>query len=447
MEKEKEDIEWPTDVLTRFLTVLAKECDTNAQQAWQKLAFLVSKRAELARFARSQPRPILFRIEFDFRLHDSELVFRIPFTKATVVCVDIDWGDGSVSELREKGAGHVEHKYATRGEYSVRVFPAHPQRGTGAASLDHLGFSHLLEKKEETYQWWRPLREIASLGHCGLRSLNHLFCYCSYFAVDLKRLNTSDICDMSGMFAWSTFNQPIGNWNVSKVTDMSRMFFDVSVFNQPLGDWNVSNVTDMSCMFLRASSFNQPIGNWDVGKVTNMNSMFSTASSFNQPIGGWSVGNVTNMSGIFSSAASFNQPIGGWNVSNVTDMGFAFSDCAAFNQPLEKWDVSKVTNMSFMFQGASAFNQPIGNWNVSNVVDLNGVFNNAKGFNQPIGQWNVSNANTISYLFYGALAFNQPLNAWKVKKDARADQLFQDAIAFDFHQNAPETLLLRSVKK
>jgi surface protein len=29
--------------------------------------------------------------------------------------------------------------------------------------------------------------------------------------------------------------------------------------NQPLNNWNVSNVKDMSCMFKNASSFNQPL--------------------------------------------------------------------------------------------------------------------------------------------------------------------------------------------
>ena len=44
-------------------------------------------------------------------------------------------------------------------------------------------------------------------------------------------------------------------------------------FNQPIGDWDVSNVTDMS-QCLETSSFNQPIGDWDVSNVTNMNVCF-----------------------------------------------------------------------------------------------------------------------------------------------------------------------------
>ena len=42
---------------------------------------------------------------------------------------------------------------------------------------------------------------------------------------------------------------------------MSGMFVQ-SVFNQPIGDWNTSSVTNMSSMFNTAP--NQPIGNWDL---------------------------------------------------------------------------------------------------------------------------------------------------------------------------------------
>ena len=55
---------------------------------------------------------------------------------------------------------------------------------------------------------------------------------------------------MSGMFLGAkAFNQPIGNWDVSKVTDMSKMFAGAKAFNQPIGDWDVSNVTKMGAIF------------------------------------------------------------------------------------------------------------------------------------------------------------------------------------------------------
>ena len=43
----------------------------------------------------------------------------------------------------------------------------------------------------------------------------------------------------------TSFNQPLYNWNVSKVTNMRFMFYNARSFNQPLNNWNVSNVEDM----------------------------------------------------------------------------------------------------------------------------------------------------------------------------------------------------------
>jgi len=183
---------------------------------------------------------------------------------------------------------------------------------------------------------------------------------------------------------------PIGDWDVSQVTNMKELFMDPT-FNEPIGSWNVSNVTNMQGMFKGASSFNQPIGDWKVSNVTDMSEMFNGASLFNQDISSWDVSNVTNMSEMFNGASLFNQPIGRWKVSNVTDMSYMFSDAEAFNQSIGSWNVSNVTDMSYMFSDAEAFNQPIGEWDVSNVTNMNGMFLNARAFNQPLNQWNIIN--------------------------------------------------------
>ena len=51
-----------------------------------------------------------------------------------------------------------------------------------------------------------------------------------------------------------------------------RVCFNAYFFNQPIGDWDVSNVTDMQSMFSYAVDypmiFNQDISSWDVGNVT-----------------------------------------------------------------------------------------------------------------------------------------------------------------------------------
>ena len=60
---------------------------------------------------------------------------------------------------------------------------------------------------------------------------------------------------------------------------MQQMFLEASSFNQDIGNWNVSNVDNMYQMF-KQTLFNQDIGNWDVSNVVTMYEMFDDADSF-----------------------------------------------------------------------------------------------------------------------------------------------------------------------
>jgi surface protein len=104
------------------------------------------------------------------------------------------------------------------------------------------------------------------------------------------------------------------------VTDMSYLFSE-SEFNQSIESWDVSNVLDMSGMF-KNSKFNQPIENWDVSKVINMEGMFA--------------------------GSAFNQPIGKWDVSNVIDMSYMFLE-SKFKQSIENWKINKSVDIDSMF--------------------------------------------------------------------------------------------------
>ena len=201
--------------------------------------------------------------------------------------------------------------------------------------------------------------------------------------------------------------------------------------NIPIGEWDVSNVTDMTHLFSLYDKFNESINNWNVSKVTNMHHMFNGCSSFNQPLDKWVVTNVTFMNSMFYGCSEFNQSLDNWDVSNVESMESMFEGCVEFNQPLNKWTVTNVTQISNMFDYCLLFNQPLDNWDVSNVESMNSTFQSCKKFNQPLNNWVVSNVTAMGYMFYGCTDFNQPLDSWDVSNVEDMESMFEECIHFN----------------
>ena len=247
------------------------------------------------------------------------------------------------------------------------------------------------------------------------------------FNQDVGNWNTSAVTTTVQTFSRQiNFNQ---NINTKQVT----------VNGLTYNAWDVANVTTMQNMLfstIRDGSFNQDIGNWNTSKVTNMASLFSRQPNFNHDIstkvvtvGGstyvaWDTSNVTTMQFMFNNLnvdGSFNQNIGNWNTSKVTTMLQMFTGQPYFNQNIgtkqvtvsattySAWTVSAVTNMNFMFycyeptttgRLAGLFNNSgstsINNWDMRKVTTMVDMFNYQTGFNQPINNWNISGVTSFS---------------------------------------------------
>ena len=280
------------------------------------------------------------------------------------------------------------------------------------------------------------------------------YIYFNKFNPDISSWDVSNVTDMSRMFKrkgtndigeyyeresieFGVFNNDISKWDVSNVTGMSGMFFGCSVFAQDISSWDVSKVTDMSQMFV--SSKIQDIGSWDVGNVTNMSAMFAYSYyNIQLEFENWDVSKVTNMSGMFwgNRNDSNEIKIASWDVSNVTDMSRMFGGVGGRKAKIDdisNWDPSKVTNMKSMFSGAYVFNQDIGSWDVSNVTTMSNMFEGASAFNKDIGSWDTSSVNNMDGMFSPKyvriildfkMNFNQDLTKWCVTNISSEPQNF-----------------------
>ena len=97
---------------------------------------------------------------------------------------------------------------------------------------------------------------------------------------NLSKLDVSQITNMDSIFEHSNYNGDIGNWDVSNVTSMFKMFAFNREFNSPLNNWNTSNVVCTENMFWNARAFDQNISSWNLENAVICNYMFDKAESF-----------------------------------------------------------------------------------------------------------------------------------------------------------------------
>lgn len=207
--------------------------------------------------------------------------------------------------------------------------------------------------------------------------------------------------DTSGLKKFSlrncrVFNQPLNGWDVSNVTDFTRVFASCAAFNQDLDQWKPLAATSFEEMFSMCDRFNGKIGDWFNASTKTVRRMFYLARYFNQPLDHLDTSGIEDFSEMFASAYSFNQPLGNWDVTGATTLRKMFNRASVFNQPLGLWSVGHLPSAAFegMFDSASAYKQDLTLWDVSTIptepTDFAKLINNWYVFEKP--QWGLKPA-------------------------------------------------------
>ena len=249
-----------------------------------------------------------------------------------------------------------------------------------------------------------------------------------------NNFNTSKVTNMSWMFfnCTSLTSLDLSNFNTSNVTNMFDMFYKCSSLTTlDLSSFNTSNVTNMWQMFASCSSLTRlNLGNFNTSKITDMCSMFNSCSSLtNLDLSHFNTSKVTDMSNMFRNCSSLiSLDLSGFNTSKVTDMRYMFCGCSSLtNLDLSGFNTSNVTNMMNMFGGCSSLtNLDLSNLNTSKVTNMNNMFSYCSKLTTTI---NIMNANVTNYEYMFSNAATDPNAKITVNYIAAASTLVDNMIA------------------
>ena len=173
----------------------------------------------------------------------------------------------------------------------------------------------------------------SSINGLPIISMRNLYNNKSISNVDLSQLNTSQVEDMSYMFA--------NIYNIEKI--------DLSSFE-------TGNVKTMEGMFNCNEAPELVLSSFDTSSVTNMKYMFSYSYVIDPDLSSFNTSNVTTMEGMFWSCYSDRLDLSGFNTSNVTNMNGMFSEMTLQELDLSSFDLTNVNQMSGMFVSTFAPN-------------------------------------------------------------------------------------------
>lgn len=145
----------------------------------------------------------------------------------------------------------------------------------------------------------------------NVTNMSYMFNTCSNLeALDLSKWNTKSLKSTTGMFSKDSLlneNNLKGydTLDVSKVITMGYMFQNTGFTILDLSQYDTSNVNDMTSLFATTTKLQKIIGNFNTDQVTDMISLFSNSnvsdlSELN--IADWNLSKVTSLASVFSAA-------------------------------------------------------------------------------------------------------------------------------------------------
>ena len=155
-----------------------------------------------------------------------------------------------------------------------------------------------------------------------IKSIHGLFAGLRAKVVDLSEMETYNITDMSSLFEYADISEIRfgGKFKTSKVTNMSRMFFEISALTLDISKLNTSRVENMSEMFADCLSLEQlNIKGIKTGNVKTFFRMFANCIRLKKlDLSSFDTSGASNTMMMFDNTRSLNRlDTSNFDMSNV----------------------------------------------------------------------------------------------------------------------------------
>ena len=205
---------------------------------------------------------------------------------------------------------------------------------------------------------------------------------------------------------------------------------------------DLSKVDDMSNMFYLLNSIDAKIINLKASNATKMNFMFYNSPTLKSlELSGWDTSNVKSMNGAFMDCTNLETlDLGGLNTSNVENMSCMFEECNELRSlDVSSFDTSKVKNMANMFIYCQSLKTiDVSNFDTSNVEAMQSMFANCTSLESiDVSNFDTSNAQeywtNTSCMFLDCIALRP-----NMVYCSEANMTLNGSLEINFYASQPE---------
>ena len=224
----------------------------------------------------------------------------------------------------------------------------------------------------------------------------------------MEYLNTSEVTDMSGMFAGcqNLISLDVSGFNTAKVTNMESMFYQCnSLTSLDVSNFNTAKVTNMESMFEYCQSLTSlDVSNFNTSNVTNMSNMFSECGDVTSlDVSHFNTSNVTNMKNMFNECSGLTSlDVSHFNTENVTNMEGMFYYCHSLTSlDVSNFNTENVTTMYCMFMMCwDLTSLDVNHFDTKNVENMSSMFERCHGLSiLDLSNWDTSNLTETNFMF------------------------------------------------